>query len=37
VPLIFNRRVAALPSGRRLRNFDAFDLALNQAQERIAA
>ena len=37
VPLIFNRRVARLPAGRRLRNFDAFDLALNQAQERIAA
>jgi phosphonoacetate hydrolase len=37
VPLIFNRRVAALPAGRRLRNFDAFDLALNQAQQRIAA
>jgi phosphonoacetate hydrolase len=37
VPLIFNRRVAALPAARRLRNFDAFDLALNRAQERIAA
>jgi len=29
VPLILNRRVTA-PAGRRLRNFDAFDLALNQ-------
>jgi phosphonoacetate hydrolase len=37
VPLIFNRRVAALPAARRLRNFDAFDLALNRSQERIAA
>jgi phosphonoacetate hydrolase len=29
VPLIANRRAAALPPGRRWRNFDAFDLALN--------
>ena len=29
VPLLFNRRVAGIPAGRRLRNFDAFDLALN--------
>ena len=29
VPLIANRRAAALPAGRRWRNFDAFDLALN--------
>ncbi|MFQ5954879.1 MAG: phosphonoacetate hydrolase [Kiloniellales bacterium] len=29
VPLIVNRPVAALSAGRRLRNFDAFDLALN--------
>ncbi|HXZ52255.1 MAG TPA: phosphonoacetate hydrolase, partial [Burkholderiales bacterium] len=28
VPLVFNRRVA-VDAGRRLRNFDAFDLALN--------
>ena len=32
VPLIFNRRAAALPEGRRWRNFDAFDLALNHLQ-----
>jgi phosphonoacetate hydrolase len=29
VPLIANRTAAALPEGRRWRNFDAFDLALN--------
>jgi phosphonoacetate hydrolase len=29
VPLIANRPGGALPSGRRWRNFDAFDLALN--------
>jgi len=29
VPLIFNRRLAGLTGGRRLRNFDVFDLALN--------
>jgi phosphonoacetate hydrolase len=29
VPLIANRRAPALPAGRRWRNFDAFDLALN--------
>jgi len=32
VPLIANRRAAALPAGRRWRNFDAFDLALNLLQ-----
>ena len=32
VPLIANRAAAALPSGRRWRNFDAFDLALNYLQ-----
>jgi phosphonoacetate hydrolase len=37
VPLIFNRRVAGLPAGRRLRNFDAFDLALNRVEQRAAA
>ncbi len=31
VPLIANR-TAALPAGRRWRNFDAFDLALNYLQ-----
>jgi len=30
VPLIFNRRIReALVAGKRLRNFDVFDLALN--------
>ncbi len=29
VPLIASRRATALPEGRRWRNFDAFDLALN--------
>jgi phosphonoacetate hydrolase len=29
VPLLANRRAEALPAGRRWRNFDAFDLALN--------
>ena len=29
VPLIANRRAPMLPAGRRWRNFDAFDLALN--------
>ena len=32
VPLIANRRAPALPAGRRWRNFDAFDLALNYLQ-----
>ena len=32
VPLILNRRLAGLEPNRRLRNFDAFDLALNLAQ-----
>ncbi|MBM3524825.1 MAG: phosphonoacetate hydrolase [Alphaproteobacteria bacterium] len=36
VPLMLNRRVALEP-GRRYRNFDIFDLALNRVQERIAA
>jgi phosphonoacetate hydrolase len=33
VPLLFNRRVEALPGGsggKRLRNFDIFDVALNR-------
>jgi phosphonoacetate hydrolase len=37
VPLLFNRRLAPLAAGRRLRNFDAFDLALNHAEEKVAA
>ena len=32
VPLVFSRPIGELPSGRRLRNFDIFDLALNRAQ-----
>lgn len=32
VPLISNRPMNGIASGRRLRNFDAFDLALNHAQ-----
>lgn len=32
VPLVLNRRIAGLNGGRRWRNFDAFDLALNHAQ-----
>jgi phosphonoacetate hydrolase len=37
VPLLFNRKLAKLPAGRRLRNFDAFDLALNYVEEKVAA
>jgi phosphonoacetate hydrolase len=29
VPLLFNRRVEGLPTDKRLRNFDIFDVALN--------
>ncbi|HEY3597748.1 MAG TPA: phosphonoacetate hydrolase [Paraburkholderia sp.] len=29
VPLIFNRTIVDLPAGKRLRNFDIFDVALN--------
>jgi phosphonoacetate hydrolase len=32
VPLVFNRKLTGLDPQRRLRNFDAFDLALNHAQ-----
>ena len=32
VPLISNRTMTGIASSRRLRNFDAFDLALNHAQ-----
>ena len=32
VPLISNRTMSGIASSRRLRNFDAFDLALNHAQ-----
>ena len=32
VPLVFNRKLPGLDTARRLRNFDAFDLALNRAQ-----
>ena len=34
VPLIVNRRIEGLAAGRRLRNFDAFDLALNHAVKK---
>ena len=37
VPLLFNRKLTGLQAGRRLRNFDAFDLALNQVEEKVAA
>ncbi len=36
VPLLVNRRIALEP-GRRLRNFDAFDLALNHASQEVFA
>ncbi|RZJ06531.1 MAG: phosphonoacetate hydrolase, partial [Haliea sp.] len=32
VPLVLNRKMPGLDTSRRLRNFDAFDLALNYAQ-----
>ena len=32
VPLVVNRKLAGLDTQRKLRNFDAFDLALNYAQ-----
>jgi phosphonoacetate hydrolase len=35
VPLLFNRKIA--PPARRLRNFDAFDLALNAVEEKVMA
>ena len=31
VPLLFNRPLHGVAPGRRLRNFDVFDLALNHA------
>jgi phosphonoacetate hydrolase len=37
VPLVFNRKLKGLPGGRRLRNFDIFDLALNFVEEKVAA
>jgi len=37
VPLTFNRAIDGLETGKRLRNFDAFDLALNHAQAAAAA
>jgi len=37
VPLVFNRKLKGLPGGRRLRNFDIFDLALNYVEEKVAA
>ncbi|HUP97677.1 MAG TPA: phosphonoacetate hydrolase [Usitatibacter sp.] len=35
VPLLFNRR-AAVPAGKRLRNFDILDIALNHLEARAA-
>jgi phosphonoacetate hydrolase len=32
VPMIANRKVE-LPAGRRLRNFDVFDVALNHVKQ----
>lgn len=37
VPVIVNRKLKALPNGYRLRNFSAFDLALNYALPGAAA
>lgn len=37
VPVIVNRKLKALPNGYRLRNFSAFDLALNYALPSAAA
>ena len=37
VPLLFNRKLRGIEPGRRLRNFDAFDLALNHMEETVAA
>ena len=37
VPLTFNRVIEGLEPARRLRNFDAFDIALNNAQAAAAA
>jgi phosphonoacetate hydrolase len=37
VPLLFNRKLQGLEAHRRLRNFDAFDLALNHVEEKVAA
>ena len=37
VPLLFNRKLTGLPGGRRLRNFDVFDLALNYVEAKVAA
>jgi phosphonoacetate hydrolase len=37
VPIIVNRKLKALPAGYRLRNFSAFDLALNYAVAAPAA
>ena len=37
VPLICNRPVEGIAPGRRLRNFDALDLALNHARVPVAA
>ncbi len=36
MPVILNRKIGALPSGYRLRNFSAFDLALNHTKAQPA-
>jgi phosphonoacetate hydrolase len=37
VPLLFNRKLSGVERGRRLRNFDAFDLVLNHIEEKVPA
>jgi phosphonoacetate hydrolase len=37
VPLLFNRKVTGLAAGRRLRNFDVLDVALNHLEARVAS
>jgi phosphonoacetate hydrolase len=37
VPLLFNRKLCGLEAHRRLRNFDIFDLALNNVEEKVPA
>jgi phosphonoacetate hydrolase len=37
VPLLFNRKLRGVETHRRLRNFDIFDLALNNVEEKVAA
>ncbi len=37
VPLLFNRKVTGLTAGKRLRNFDVLDIALNHLEARVPA